>query len=74
MSMRIDDAVIMVDNATEEEIRGASNKELYLIYNHYVVKYYTGSSGEPLTPESFMEFWTLLTEKEKKHFIREIVL
>jgi hypothetical protein len=72
--MKIDDAIAMVNKASEEEIRGASNKELGLIYDHYVVKYYTGSSGEPLTPESFMEFWEFLTEKEKKSFIREIVL
>jgi hypothetical protein len=67
--MTIDEVIIMVDDATEEEVRKANDNDLSLIYDFYVVSYYTGGDGNALTPATFVDFWKELTMNEKKEFI-----
>lgn len=40
------------------------------LYDQYVVENYTGSTGEPITPEFFREIWDEMSESEKTALIR----
>lgn len=70
--MTMEEVVAMVNEATVEEVRDAKDDtDLYLIYDFYVISYYTGGDGPSMTPESFVEYWGILTEEEKRRFIHQ---
>lgn len=78
ISVPINEAISMCDNArTYGDV--IHNPVVAAVFDHYVETYYLGLDSEPLTPDSFMDWWeddpehpsSNLSREFKEAFVRE---